>query len=445
MAAERFVLLGLAQVRSAWFRDLSRWSNSASLPVEFLKAMSVEEVRVRLRTGRGYSALLIDDSIGGLDRDLISLALEVGCAVVVVDSGRSSASWSDLGASAVLPQGFGRAELLQVLDHVATPVARSEPPAAGAPGSDDGGGGFRARLVAVTGPGGTGRSTVSMAVAQGIASDPRHAGLVCLADLALHADHAMLHGSLDVVPGLAELVEAHRGGQPPIDTVRELTWWVEERGYHLLLGLRRHRDWTLLRPRAFETALDGLRRGFRVVVADVDDDLEGERTSGSMDVEDRNLMARTVVQAADVVVVVGEPGMKGLHSMLRVTRDLLDHGVPGDRVLPVVNRGARSPRLRAEHARAFGELLARSVGDTRVPSPIHLAERRNLDSLLRDGARLPEPWSASVTSPVLALLDRMSPRDERGAQLEPVAVAPGTLGSWTEQSGGGAMNGVGDG
>jgi nitrate/TMAO reductase-like tetraheme cytochrome c subunit len=31
MAAERFVLLGLAQVRSAWFRDLSRWATSASV------------------------------------------------------------------------------------------------------------------------------------------------------------------------------------------------------------------------------------------------------------------------------------------------------------------------------------------------------------------------------------------------------------------------------
>ena len=51
-------------------------------------------------------------------------------------------------------------------------------------------------------------------------------------------------------------------------------------GYHLLLGLRRHRDWTAVRPHAFAAGLDGLRRAFRVVVADVDADLEGERTTG---------------------------------------------------------------------------------------------------------------------------------------------------------------------
>jgi hypothetical protein len=433
MASERFVLLGLAQVRSAWFRDLSRWSNSASLPVEFVKNMSVEEVRVRLRSGRGYSALLIDDAIPGLDRDLVDLALEVGCAVIVVDSGRGRLSWSELGTSALLPAEFGRGELLQVLSQVATPIARSDD-AADSTAHLDGPTGYRARLVAVTGPGGTGRSTVAMALAQGLAADARHAGLVCLADLALHADHAMLHGSLDVVPGLVELVDAHRGGVPTIDAVRSLTWFVEERGYHLLLGLRRHRDWTLVRPRAFEAGLDGLRRGFRVVVADVDGDLEGERASGSIDIEDRNVMARTTLAAADLVVIVGAPGMKGMHSLLRVTRDVLHHGVAGEQVLPVLNGAPRSPRARAELTRAFGELLAASAGATGVPTPIHLAHRRGLEELIRDGARLPDPWLAPLCGPVLALLDESAARHAKPDTAPvPVAVRPGSLGSWADQ------------
>ena len=57
MASDRFVVLGVAQVRSPWFREVARWATSAMLPIEFVKAMSVEEVRVRLRSGRGYSAL----------------------------------------------------------------------------------------------------------------------------------------------------------------------------------------------------------------------------------------------------------------------------------------------------------------------------------------------------------------------------------------------------
>lgn len=432
MAADRYVLLGLAQVRSAWFRDLSRAATSAALPIEFLKAMSLEEVRVRLRSGRGYSALLVDDSVVGLDRDLVDLALEAGSAVIVVDGGRRGVDWAALGASGVLPTGFSSAELLQLLGQVATPIARTDP-TAGPDLVPPEPGGYRARLVAVTGPGGAGRSTVAMALAQGLAADPRVTGMVCLADLARHAEHAMLHGAPDVAPGVVELVDAHRGGSPSVDAIRSLTWSVEVRGYDLLLGLRRHRDWVLIRPRALDAALDGLRRGYRVVVADIDDDFEGERTTGSIDVEERNGMARTVASAADLVVLVGSPTMKGLHGLLRVTRDALEHGVPGHLVLPVVNRAPRSPRARAELTRAFGELLEASVGHNGVPSPVFVAERRNLDALLRDGARLPEAWLGPVCGPVRSLLDAMSVQPTPRAAVVPVAVIPGTIGSWTEQ------------
>jgi hypothetical protein len=430
-ASERFVLLGLAQVRSSWFGEVSRWATSSVLPIEFVKNMSMEEVRVRLRSGRGYSALLIDDGVMGFDRDLIDLAQGAGCAVVVVDGGRSTRDWTALGASALLRPDFARGDLLQVLNQVATPVERAGEAAASL-SPTAGPAGYRGRVVAVTGSGGTGTSTMAMAIAQGLAADPRQASLVCLADLGLHADQAMLHDARDVVPGILEVVDAHRGGTPTIDAIRSLTWEVQVRGYHLLLGLRRHRDWTAVRPRAFEAALDGLRRGFRVVVAEMDADLEGERATGSIDVEERNVMARTLASAADVVVVVGRPGMQGVHGLLRVTRDLLDHGVSATRILPVMNRSPRSPRARAELTRAFGELLSAAPGGEGVPSPIHVGERRHLDELLRDVARLPDAWLAPVCGPVVALLERLEATDGPAPIDEPVRVAPGSLGSWTD-------------
>jgi hypothetical protein len=431
MANERFVVLGVAQVRSAWFRDVARWATSAMLPIEFVKAMSVEEVRVRLGSGRGYSALLIDDSLPGADRDLVELAREAGCAVVIVDSGRAPRQWAELGASALLPTTFERDELIQVLQQVATPIARtvgspSPPPVDGVAT------GFRGRLVAVTGAPGAGRSTIAAALAQGLASDPRHRDLVCLADLALDADQAMLHGAGDVVPGLIELVEGHRSGLPSIDDVRAMTWQVTPRGYHLLLGLRRHRDWTAVRPRAFTAALDGLRRSFRIVVGDVDADVEGEQATGSLDVEERNAIARTTTSRADLVLVVGLPGLKGLHSHLRATRALLAHGVPGERLLPVINRSPKGPRARAELTASFATLLG--ADGERVPSPLHLAERRHLDEVHHDGVRFPDGWLAAVVSSVQAVLDR-EPIDEGSgelATLEPVR--PGSLGTWADQA-----------
>lgn len=438
MTTERYVVLGLAQVRSPWFRDLARWATSSSVPVEFVKAVSLEEVRVRLRSGRGYSALLVDDSVGGLDRDLIDAALEAGTAVVLIDSGRAASAWMELGASAVLPHDFERADLVQVLAQVAKPMTRATGVVATIREPDERPTPYQGRLVGVAGAGGTGTSTVAMALAQGLAADPRHAGLVCLADLALDADQAMLHDARDIVPGVLELVEAHRGAAPTRDAVRSLTWRVDERGYQLLLGLRRHRDWTSIRPRALSAALDGLRSAFRVVVADIDSDLEGERATGSVDVEERNVMARSVASAADLVIAVGAPGLRGVHGLLRVTRDLRDHGVSDHRILPIVNRAPRGHRARAEITRAFGELLQASVGPNGVASPIFLTERRGIEETLRDGARLPDAWLAPIREPVLLLLDDAEDGPFHGdlaSHLDPapVLVVPGSLGAWTEQ------------
>lgn len=441
MTPERYVVLGLAQVRSPWFRELARWATSSSVPVEFVKAVSLEEVRVRLRSGRGYSALLVDDSVGGLDRDLIDAALEAGTAVVLINSGRAASTWMELGASALLPHDFERADLLQVLAQVAKPMARASGPIATVPEPAERAA-YQGRLVGVTGAGGAGTSTVAMALAQGLAADPRHAGLVCLADLALDADQAMLHDARDIVPGVLELVEAHRGVPPTRDAVRSLTWRVDERGYQLLLGLRRHRDWTSIRPRALVAALDGLRGAFRIVIADIDADLEGERATGSVDVEERNVMARSVTDAADLVIVVGSPGLHGVHGLLRVTRDLRDHGVSDHRILPMVNRAPRRPRARAELTRAFGELLQASIGHNGVPSPIFLSERRGIEQALRDGTRLPDSWLAPIREPALTLLDdaeegpahdRTRTHGHMEPEPEPVPVRPGSLGAWTEQ------------
>jgi MinD-like ATPase involved in chromosome partitioning or flagellar assembly len=427
MRAERFVVLGLAHVGSPWFRDLARWSTASVLPVEFVKTVSVEEVRARLRSGRAFSALLVDDGVPGADRDLLDEARAQGCAVIVVGD-RGSPRWQDLQVSAILPDGFDPATLLDVLGQVATPVGKVAPvelpsTLVGSPSA------WRGRLVVVTGSGGTGRSTLAIALAQGLAADPRFADVVCLADLALDAEQGMLHDVPDVVPGVLELADAHRTGIPSVEQVRATTWGIAERGYSLLLGLRRHRDWTALRPRSFEAALESLRRAFRVVVADVDADLEGEAACGSTDVEERNLMARSTLTAADAVVIVGRPGMKGLHSLLRVTRDVVDHGVEPDRVVPLVNMAPRGPRARADVTRTFGALIGPS--DEQVPSPVFVGERRRLDDLLRDGARIPEQMCASLARPVSGLLDRVEPPDDPAS--DPVAVVPGSLGSWAEE------------
>jgi hypothetical protein len=294
--------------------------------------------------------------------------------------------------------------------------------------------GWQGALVAVTGVAGAGASTLAAALAQGLGDDPRNAGMVVLADLALHADQAVLHDAGDVAPGLPELVDAHRMGQPSIDDVRGLTFAVTDRGYALLLGLRRHRDWAGLRPRSLEASLASLRRAYRVVVADVEGDLEGEDQCGSVDVEDRNLLARTAVAAAAVVVVVGHGGPKGVHATVRLLGDVLEHGVAPARVVTVVNRAPRGPRQRAELTRAIAELGRSLPGGSKLASPVFVPERRRIDDLVRDGHRLPAACCTAITAAVAATLTDEPPATDAVVvdAEEPVAIAPGSLGSWSD-------------
>src|SRR5437764_2342073 len=145
----------------------------------------------------------------------------------------------------------------------------------------------------------------------------------------------MLRDAGDAVPGVQELVEAHRSGQPAAADVRALTFAVPGRGYDLLLGLRRHRDWSSIRPRSLEAAIDGLLAAYKVVVADVTGDVEGERECGSVDVEERNAMARLATTKADLVVAVGLPGAKGVHRLVRLVDALVQHGVDRRGIVPV--------------------------------------------------------------------------------------------------------------
>lgn len=440
MATDRYVVLGLAGVRARWFGDVARWSTTATLPVDFVKVVSAEEARARLRAGRPFSALLVDGGLAGLDRDLVEVAAEHRCAVVAAEDGRSGRPWRELGVHAVLPAGFGPDELLDALKAVASPIARGEDLAAPTrPAVEPDATPWRGRLIAVTGAGGVGRSTLAMALASGLAADPRDRGLVLLADLALHAHQALLHDVGDVVPGVLELVEASRGAALPVDEVRSLCFSLPDRGYDLLLGLRRHRDWTALRPRATEAALDGLGAAYRHVVADVDADVEGDEQCGSTDVEDRNVLARLTLARADLVLAVGVAGVAGLRSHLRVIGDLLEHGVPGGRIVPVVNRAPRSARQRAETGSALTRLVAAAAPDVALAStPVFVPERRRLAEAAHDAVAPPAALGKPLVGAVRGLLDRARHASTPGATApEPVLVAPGSLGSWSPDDDGG--------
>ncbi|HVA74731.1 MAG TPA: hypothetical protein VNF71_09220 [Acidimicrobiales bacterium] len=432
MSSDRYVVLGLAPVRSQWFDAVSQWSNSAALAAEFVKCVSAEEVRARLGSGRLHSALVVDATLPSLDRDLVHAAGAAGTPVIVVrDTRRGGPSAADLGAAAELPADFDRDQLLDTLAAHCRAVGAGDrlPPAlTDAPSPL-----WLAEMVTVCGPGGTGASTAAMALAQGMASDARNARRVLLADLARHADQAMLHNATDLGPGIQELVEACRLSEIEPSEVRGMTFEVPRRGYQLLLGLRRPEAWSALRPRAVDAAIRGLRRSFQAVVCDVEGDFEGETEGGSADVEERNHLARSAALHSTVVVAVGAPGMKGVHSLARLARSLIAAGVRTERILPVINRAPRSPRARAEMSRAFASLT--DVGSTAenlsLANLMPLPERK-LEECLRDSTAMPSALVDPLHRAVSALCERLA--DTAPAEPVPARIAPGSLGHWPEAS-----------
>jgi hypothetical protein len=153
-----------------------------------------------------------------------------------------------------------------------------------------------------------------------------------------------------------------------------------------------------------------------------------------MDVEERNLLARAVMARADVVVLVGEPSMKGLYALVRLVSELVGFGVPVQRLLPVLNRSSRNPRVRAELAATFNDLLTAAAGSAAgsVPAPTHLPDRR-VDEALRDGVALPGPLPQTLARAATAVLERTGRLPRPRAAQGPTPVATGSLSTFTAQ------------
>jgi len=426
---EQWVILGLASPRAAWFSQLARWATDATIPVEFIKCLSADEVLARINGGQVFSALLVGDHVSGVDRDLVDMARRNGSAVVAITS-KSGRIWEELEVDAKLPEDFTPSMLMSVLVSKTPPISigRSQGAEPNLPPVE-----WNGYLVAVTGSGGTGQSLVSMALAQAFAEMPSNSEQVLLADFARVGEQAAIHDAGDVIPGLQELVDAHRTTRLDTEGLRSMVFGTGERRYHLLLGVRQPHAWTVLKPRAVEAALATLGHNYRYIVADTDHEVEGEAESGSLDVEERNVVARTTMNHADLVVVVGDSSLKGIHSMIRTARLLADFGVPVDRMLPVLNQMPRASQRRDTIMEIYRMTLQWASVLSGLPEPVIILESRDIEDCIQFNKPLPPAVGATLKKRVEAQLD--DPKTQRPARkrTDPPMVVPETFSTWTDQ------------
>lgn len=421
--ADQYVVVGVSRAREQWASDLTRWATSGAAPIEFIQCLTVDEALVVLGTGRRVSALMVTARGPGAERELIDTAASLGAPTIVVTDGTLHRDWDALGVASVVEHRGDPRALIDILASTTTPVDRSRRP--GRTRLRTSPAARRGRLLTVVGTGGSGCSTVAMALAQALAE--RDAGDdVLLADGARRGDVAMFHHIGDVVPGLPELVEAHRRDRIDPAHVRAMTHPVPTRRYSVLLGRRRASDWVTLRRRSVDAALDALVRAFDHVVLDADADLDGQRSTGSTDVEDRHAVTLAAVEQSDLLLVTGRADLHGVHCLVRLVDDVLDAGVPPERVVPIVVGGGRSPIARARLAGDLADLSAHAALDgVQVRPPVHLRRLRDLDDLHDRVAPLPPSLSRPLADVIPRLLEQMGPR---ATQSHAEQVRPGELG-----------------
>lgn len=286
------------------------------------------ELVVLAQRGR-LRAVVVDGRARGIDGDLLDL-VQRHCPVLVADGRTLRPRWEALGAS-VLPS------MPAEPDSLARAVAAAET-RIGVHGHQPGHGGAMAPLVAVVAGAGVDGATVASSLALRLAIGPAPAPVV-LADLTLDAPLRAFHGIADVGGGLPDVVAAARFGDPPAAAVDAALHPV---GPVLVLpGLRRHHDWVSLGTRSVRAAIGAVRSRAGLVVAHVDPDLEGEAETGSFDIEDRNVLARTAAATADLVVLIGGARPPARSTLMRQHDRFTAFGVPAERILVAGTRGRR--------------------------------------------------------------------------------------------------------
>jgi hypothetical protein len=390
---------------------VARWCTGGTVAADFATCLSADELRATLVL-RSVDVVILDVAAALHAPRLLREVRSHSVAVIGIDPPAGAVPGADEHFDGVLADGFtprAFTDLLLRLDPMSQTMRRSEPDAtASLHRVLDEGRRLRGRLVGVSSTGGAGASVVAMALAQGLAGGD---DTVALVDGARRGQQCMYHDVGDVVPGFSDLVEAQGDGILDPDDVRALLFDQPERGYHLLLGRRHPQEFERHRAGAVGAALDAVARGYDLVVVDHDPDIDLGHAAARTVLGDRHAIAVHLLANAEVEVVVAHPGIKGVHDAARRVDELIEVGLPPERVVVCCNLSPRSPSGRAAFDRSVRALTrARFDGAPTLPV-IHLRRSSRIEAALRQGRTLPAGPVATLSDALRRGLDALPRRD----------------------------------
>jgi Flp pilus assembly CpaE family ATPase len=382
------------------------------------RCVDLADLLATAATGQAQAALLSAD-LRRLDRDALGRLSVAGVAVVgLVPPGDEDAErrLRQLGVLHVLPSDSTPEELsaavMQAVSGAVAPTsgerAAMADPRAALPGlapppepvdvPDTGPG--TGRLVAVWGPtGAPGRTTLAVTLASELAALGRSTLLV---DADVYGGVvAQVLGLLDEAPGLAAACRLANNGALDLPSLTDLARTVTPT-LRVLSGIARADRWPELRPAALEVVLELCRSLASTTVVDCGFALEqDEELAYDTAAPRRNGATLTVLEAADVVYVVGAADPVGLQRLVRGLAELKE-AVPGIAPLVVVNK-LRDSAIPGDAEQEVRGALARYAGVEQVlfvPADVD-----GLDRALAAGRTLAE---AVPTSPVRAAVAAMA-------------------------------------
>ncbi len=374
------------------------------------RCVDLADLLATAATGQAQAALLSAD-LRRLDRDALGRLSVAGVAVVgLVPPGDEEAErrLRQLGVLHVLPSDSTPEDLstavMQAV-HGATAPSPGEraaladprdalpapPPPPADPVEPPETGLGTGRLVAVWGPtGAPGRTTLAVTLASEVAALGRGAMLV---DADVYGGVvAQVLGLLDEAPGLAAACRLANNGALDLPALADLARTVSPT-LRVLSGIARADRWPELRPTAVEVVLELCRSLASTTVIDCGFALEqDEELAYDTAAPRRNGATLTVLEAADVVYVVGAADPVGLQRLVRGLAELKE-AVPGVQPVVVVNK-LRASAIPGNAEQEVRGALSRYAGVAQVLFvPYDVA---SLDRALAAGRTLTE---AAPTSP----------------------------------------------
>lgn len=356
------------------------------------------------------SVAVVSAGLARLDGDEVARLRSSGVSVLVIEDDAHAGvalSWgvSDVATASTPPTTLveriaalaDRNGELGASTRAGDDTDRGDRTSADADGQDaHGTAGFPGTVVAVWGPtGAPGRSTVAANLAVEAAIGGADTVLVD-ADPAGGALSTLL-GILDEAPGLAAACRTAARGRLDAPGLAAHAVQVGER-LRVLTGATRPDRWRELRPAALGAVLDAARQGTDLVVVDLGAGL----ASGEGGAAGPAVVAASVLDAAEVVVVVGAADPLGLLRLVHALDQLAEHA-PGQTPVVVVNR-LRESVVGTRPGQQVRDALARFAGISSVnllPDDPAAADRA-----LRLGRPLAEAAGSSQLRAAIAELSR---------------------------------------